>query len=70
MLWSQVEPKIVSCVLKKHGGQDASVSLAEAVREQDAFVRKKVPGAVVKLLPKLLYCQTGVGATKASANRK
>ena len=53
VLWSQAEPKMASCLLKRGAADKLREALEVAWLEQDAFIRTKEPTAVVKLLTEL-----------------
>ena len=64
-LWGQVEPKLVLCLTKRTTAVVMQAALLEAVRAEDAFLRKKIPPAVVKLLSEMAHCKHIASATAA-----
>ena len=51
-LWAQVEPKIVGPLLRGHTDPtDARAAMEEAARQEDEFVRRKIPPTPRALLP-------------------
>ena len=67
-LWAQVEPKLVACIMKRATPELMRKALVVAAREEDVFLRKKVPNGVVRTLASLpLGEDTATAAEQAGA---
>ena len=66
-LWAQVEPRLVSCIIKRTKVDVMELLLLQAAREEDQFWRRKIPNAVNNLLPVLQWCKPETEETEEVA---
>ncbi len=69
-LWAQVEPKLVSTIARKNTPELMREALLEAARQEDSFLRRKIPRGIEKILPVLQICRDPNASAPAAGGNK